>query len=169
MPIGMDRCIALTYWRSFPICIEPPSGFGFGAGGNIIGMLCICSYVFWVRLLPKPFGNLQCIDFQIFPPGHFVTGLSLPGVTDCVPRDRLPRRKSGVKIHVRACQVLRSQTQNGQSLCWSRGEVARVQTKRSSGTFMATAIFFNAAVVPFLRPLSKSEIYPCPMSVLNER
>jgi RHH-type transcriptional regulator, rel operon repressor / antitoxin RelB len=59
--------------------------------------------------------------------------VSLPGVNDCVPRDRLPRRGSGVKIYVRACQVLRSQTQNGQSLCRSRGEVARIQTRSPKG------------------------------------
>jgi hypothetical protein len=31
----------------------------------------------------------------------------------------------------------------GLSLCSLRGEVARVQTRRSSGTFMASAIFFR--------------------------
>ena len=33
-------------------------------------------------LLPKPLGNLQGVDFQILPPGHFIAGLmQLPMMT----------------------------------------------------------------------------------------
>jgi hypothetical protein len=42
----------------------------------------VLSCGFWVRLLPKPLGNWQCIDFQTLPPGHFIAGLMhLPVMT----------------------------------------------------------------------------------------
>ena len=28
-----------------------------------------------MRLVPKPFGDLQRLDFEVFPPGHLIAGL----------------------------------------------------------------------------------------------
>ena len=30
---------------------------------------------FWVRLIPKPLGDLERLDLEAFPPGHFIAGL----------------------------------------------------------------------------------------------
>src|ERR1019366_6739262 len=58
-----------------------PSVFRRGLLGIFIGM-DICRRRFWVRLLPMPLGNLQGIDFQTLPPGHFIAGLmQLPMMT----------------------------------------------------------------------------------------
>ena len=82
MPIGLDRCIALTFWRPIANCIEPPLGFGCGAVGNFVGLLRIHDCGFWSRLLPKPLGSWQGINFEALPPGHLVAGLmQLPMMT----------------------------------------------------------------------------------------
>ena len=82
MPIGLDRCIALTFWRPIANCIEPPSGFGCGAVGNFVGLLRIHDSGFWSRLLPKPLGSWQGINFEALPPGHFIASLmQLPMMT----------------------------------------------------------------------------------------
>jgi hypothetical protein len=82
MPIGVARCIAITFCRSIAICSEPPSGFRVGLGGNSIGLLRLCGCGFWMRLLPQPFGDWQGIDLQTFPPGHLIACLmQLPMMT----------------------------------------------------------------------------------------
>jgi hypothetical protein len=58
-----------------------PSAFRRGLGGIFMG-IDICRRRFWVGLLPKRLGNLQGVDFQILPPGHFIAGLmQLPMMT----------------------------------------------------------------------------------------
>ena len=62
--------------------LEPPSDFGCSVGSIFIGLMGVLSCGFWVRLLPKPLGHWQCIDFQTLPPGHFIAGLiHLPVMT----------------------------------------------------------------------------------------
>ena len=64
-----------------PSAFASPLVFRRGLGGIFIGM-DISRRRFWVRLLPKPLGNLQGIDFQILPPGHLIAGLmQLPMMT----------------------------------------------------------------------------------------
>ena len=47
----------------------------FAAVSDDYWALLIDRCVFCVALLPKPLGNLQCIDFQVVPPGHLIAGL----------------------------------------------------------------------------------------------
>ena len=54
-----------------------PSDFRWDFGGIFIGM-DICRRRFWVRLLPKPLGDLQCIDVEVLPPDHFIASLMQP-------------------------------------------------------------------------------------------
>ena len=44
--------------------------------GNIfIRLVTAFSCRFWMRLVPKPFGDLQGVDPQTLPPRHFIAGL----------------------------------------------------------------------------------------------
>jgi hypothetical protein len=59
-----------------------PSVFGRVFDGIFFGLTCIFTRRFLARLLPKPLGNLQGVDFQILPPSHFIAGLmQLPMMT----------------------------------------------------------------------------------------
>ena len=108
MPIGLARCIALIFWRSIAICIEPLSGFGCGLGGNFIGLLRNCSCGFWVRLLPMPFSNLQRINFKTLPPSHFIPGLmQLPMMTAAERNGELVADFETERSGLRKAQVMR--------------------------------------------------------------
>ena len=64
-----------------PSAYAVPLVFHRGLGGIFIDM-DISRRRFWVYLFPKPLGNLQCIDFQVLPPGHLIAGLmQLPMMT----------------------------------------------------------------------------------------
>src|SRR5581483_915521 len=57
----------------------------------------------------------------------------------------------------------------GEGEVHDRSFFRRRQTSTSIGTPSTRAISFSTAVVPFLRPFSRSEIYPWPMFVLYDK
>ena len=91
-----------------PIC--PPwwsSILGRGLCSVFI-WLDVCRRRFWVCLLPKPLGNLQGVDFQILPPGHFIAGLmQLPMMTTAERYGELVADFETQRSELRKPQVMR--------------------------------------------------------------
>ena len=46
--------------------------FGRRLGGTFIGLMCIGSRRFRVRLLPNSLGDLERVDMEILPPGYLI-------------------------------------------------------------------------------------------------
>src|SRR5476651_2000081 len=77
---GAVSCPPFAEWPQSDF--ELPSVFGRGFDRIFIGLNCIFSRRFWMRLLPKPLGDFEGIYLQILPPGHFIAGLmKLPMMT----------------------------------------------------------------------------------------
>jgi len=70
-----DQYRPATFCRSGAVRYRDASGLGRRLGGNFIELLRICSRGFWMRLFPKPLGDLQRFEVEVSPPGHLVAGL----------------------------------------------------------------------------------------------
>jgi hypothetical protein len=79
----LSSCI-LPIVPAFP----PPSAFSRCLGG-ISGLLRLDRRRrFCMRLLPQSFGNLECVDVEILPPGHFIARLMQLSVMTTAKRHR---------------------------------------------------------------------------------
>lgn len=61
--------------------------FSRGVCRIIVGLMSVLSGRFWMRLLPKPFGDLERIDLEVLPPGHLIADLMQLPMMSAAERD----------------------------------------------------------------------------------
>src|ERR1035437_9336242 len=74
-PFGMAPRFTLPFADLSQSAFASRSVFDRSLGGTFFIGMDICRRRFWVRLLPKPLGDLQCIDVEVLPPDHFIASL----------------------------------------------------------------------------------------------
>jgi hypothetical protein len=75
MPFGMNGYFARPFADQWQSCFGSPSVFRRSLIGIFIRLTGFYRRGFWVGLFPKPLGDLEHIDLEFLPPGHFIAGL----------------------------------------------------------------------------------------------